>query len=142
MLQKLTEFGKFAIELNFYVAVSMLVGFCLLSFSEDYSLFDFNDELYGVLDNNLRMLIGYLGITELGVFAFCAVAKKFQFMTLVGFFLILMVESIQFYGQVNGLAIDENFPIFFMYTGFSHLAFGILCLFENYRTRMENTRPE
>ncbi len=44
----------------------------------------------------------------------------------VGFFLILMIGSMEFYGEINTVAIDEHFPIFFMYTGMSHILFGVM----------------
>ncbi len=44
----------------------------------------------------------------------------------VGFFLILMIGSMAFYGQINAIEIDENFPLFFLYTGLSHILFGVM----------------
>jgi hypothetical protein len=137
-----SRLGKLLVEFNFYVAVLVLIGFCLLSVSDSFSIFSFNEELYGALDNNLRVMIVYLGVTEIVVFAYCWLTQRFQGMTLVGFFLLLLIESVQFYGEVNSIEIDEVFPLFFLYTGLSHLAFGILSIFESNRLKLEKSRAE
>jgi hypothetical protein len=137
MVLTISRLGKGLVAINFYIAVLVLAGFCLLSISDGYSVFDFNSDLYGALDNNLRMMIVYLGMIELVVFFYCWLSKKFQVMTLVGFFLILMIESIQFYGEVNTVEIDESLPLFFLYTGLSHLAFGIMCIVDGNRLKQQ-----
>ena len=137
-----SRLGKLLVEFNFYVAVLVLIGFCLLSVSDSFSIFSFNEDLYGALDNNLRVMIVYLGVAEIVVFAYCWLTQRFQGMTLVGFFLLLLIESVQFYGEVNSIEIDEVFPLFFLYTGLSHLAFGILSIFENNRLKLEKSRAE
>ena len=32
----------------------------------------------------------------------------------------------EFYGEINTVEIDPNFPIFFFYVGVSHILFGIM----------------
>jgi hypothetical protein len=137
MISKLSNIGKLLVQINFYVAVIVLIGFCLLSVSDDYSLFDFNEDLYGALDNNLRMMMVYLGLIEAMVFAYCWLIKKFQAMALVGLFLVLMIESIEFYGEVNTVEIDSSLPLFFLYTGLSHVAFGVMCIMDANRFRRD-----
>ncbi len=117
---------RILIELNFYCAVAILIGASFLSINDEYSLFIFNEDLYGALDNNLRMIMVYLALTECVVLFYCFVTKNFRFMMPVGFFLILMIGSMEFYGEINTVAIDEHFPIFFMYTGMSHILFGVM----------------
>jgi hypothetical protein len=78
------------------------------------------------MSNNLRLIMLYLGITELIVCAYCFLTQRIQFFIPVGFFLILMIGSIKFYGEVNNVEVDENFPLFFLYTGISHVVFGSL----------------
>ncbi|MDO9162555.1 MAG: hypothetical protein Q8N35_04245 [Methylococcaceae bacterium] len=117
---------KAIITANFYVSVLVLVvgsGFCI---SPTYSYFEFNEELFGEMSNNLRLIMLYLGITELIVCAYCFLTQRIQFFIPVGFFLILMIGSIKFYGEVNNVEVDENFPLFFLYTGISHVVFGSL----------------
>lgn len=117
---------KFLIEANFYFSVVAVIGGGILSATESYSIFEFNEELYGALDNNLRMIMVYLAITECVILSYCIFSKNFQSMIPVGFFLILMIGSMEFYGKINSVAIDENFPLFFLYTGISHILFGAL----------------
>ena len=121
---------KFLIELNFYFSVIVLVAGSLLSVSGNFFFFEFNEDLYGALDNNLRMMMIYLAVTEVVVFGYCFLTKHFKAMILVGFFLILMIGSLEFYGEVNTVAIDPDFPLFFLYTGISHLLFGVKATIE------------
>ena len=115
---------RWLLRINFMVAVLVLVSGGALSMTEA-SFFEFNEDLYGALDNNLRMIMLYLAVTEIAVVAFCIFTKKFELLTLMGFFLILMIGSMQFYGEVNTVAIDSNFTWFFLYTGLSHFVFGM-----------------
>jgi len=117
---------KFLLEANFYLSVIVLLAGCFLSVSDNYSLFAFNEDLYGALDNNLRMIMVYLAITEIVILLYCYFRKNFRVMIPVGFFLILMIGSMEFYGDINSIAIDDSFPLFFLYTGISHILFGVV----------------
>ena len=117
---------KLLLVVNFYVSVIVLIAGGMLSVSGSYSIFEFNEELYGALDNNLRMIMVYLAMTESVILGYCFFRNNFQVMIPVGFFLILMIGSIEFYGEVNAVTIDENFPLFFLYTGLSHILFGVM----------------
>ena len=55
---------KFLLGVNFYISVVLLIAGGILSVSESYSFFEFNEDLYGALDNNLRMIMVYLAMTE------------------------------------------------------------------------------
>jgi hypothetical protein len=117
---------KFLLEANFYLSVIVLLAGCFLSVSDNYSLFAFNEDLYGALDNNLRMIMVYLAITEIVILLYCYFRKNFRVMIPVGFFLILMIGSMEFYGDINSIEIDDSFPLFFLYTGVSHILFGVV----------------
>ncbi len=114
---------RYAIVANFYIAVIVLMGGCLLSVM-DGSIFEFNQELYGALDNNLQMMMVYLAVTEAVVVGYSLYTKNHPLMVAVGFFLILMVGSLEFYGEINSIAIDTQLYPFFLYTGLSHIVFG------------------
>ncbi len=118
--------GKLIVEINFCISVLVLIVGSALSVSDNYSIFEFNEDLYGALDNNLRMIMLYLAITEAVILGYCLARKNFQVMIPVGVFLILMIGSMEFYGQINTIAIDESFPLFFLYTGLSHILFGAI----------------
>jgi len=113
----------YIIVANFYIAVIVLIGGCLLSVT-GASIFEFNQELYGALDNNLQMMMIYLAMTEAVVVGYSLSTKNHQLMVAVGFFLILIVGSLEFYGEVNSIAIDTQLYPFFLYTGLSHSMFG------------------
>ena len=117
---------KFLLEVNFYISVIVLIAGGMLSASGSYSFFEYNEDLYGALDNNLRMIMVYLAVTEIVILIYCFLRKNFQVMMPVGFFLILMIGSMEFYGEINTIEIDENFPLFFFYTGLSHILFGVM----------------
>ncbi|MCX7096633.1 MAG: hypothetical protein NTV43_01875 [Methylococcales bacterium] len=116
---------KLIIQANFYISAIVLIAGGALSGTEGYSFFEFNEDLYGALDNNLRMIMVYLAVTEAVILGYCWMTKNFKVMVGVGFFLILMIGSMEFYGDINTIEIDENFPVFFLYTGLSHILYGI-----------------
>ena len=118
------QFIKLLIDANFYISVGVLITGCLFSVSPAHSFFEFNEELYGALINNLRIMMLYLAATEVVILAFCFFTKKYQFTILIGFFLILMIGSLEFYGEVNNVETDPNLPMFFLYVGISHILFG------------------
>ena len=121
---------KFLLEVNFYISVIVLIAGGILSVSGSYSILEFKEDLYGALDNNLRMIMVYLAITEGVILGYCYFRKNFQVMIPVGFFLILMIGSMEFYGEINSIEIDDNFPLFFLYTGLSHILFGVMASIE------------
>jgi len=121
---------KFLIEANFYISAIVLIVGGFLSISDHYSFFEFNEDLYGAMHNNLRMMMVYLAFTELVILSYCFWRKNYQILLLVGFFLILMIGSMSFYGEVNTVEIDTGFPMFFIYTGLSHILFGGLAMAE------------
>jgi hypothetical protein len=117
---------KFLLEVNFYISVIVLIAGGILSVSGSHSFFEFNEDLYGALDNNLRMIMVYLAVTEVVILGYCFFRKNFRVMIPVGFFLIMMIESMALYGEINSVMIDENFSLFFLYTGLSHILFGVM----------------
>ena len=129
---------KLLLEVNFYISVIVLIAGGMLSVSGSYSIFEFNEDLYGALDNNLRMIMVYLAVTEIVILIYCFLRKNFQVMMPVGFFLILMIGSMEFYGEINTIEIDENFPLFFFYTGLSHILFGVMVGIERNKTEAHN----
>jgi FtsH-binding integral membrane protein len=104
----------------------LLVVGSLLSLSDQYSLFNFNQELYGELVGHLKVTLLYLAMSELAICSYCLFSKKTKVFIVVGFFLILMIGSLHFYSQINDVEIDENLSLFFLYTGISHICFGIV----------------
>jgi hypothetical protein len=120
------QLTQLIVEINFYISVIVLISGGILSFSGTYSIFEFNEDLYGALDNNLRMIMVYLAVSECFIVGYCIFRKKFQMMIIVGCFLILMIGSMGFYGEINAVEIDPTFTVFFLYTGMSHIIFGFI----------------
>ncbi|MFZ2726002.1 MAG: hypothetical protein WAX77_07130 [Methylococcaceae bacterium] len=125
---------KLLLSVNVLFSVILLLTGCFLSLFEDYSLFEFNHDLYGELINSFRVIMVYIGVTELVLCSYCWLSKKFQLFIFIGFFLVLMTGSVQFYAEINEVEIDANIPLFFLYIGLSHIAFGVLAKIESIRT--------
>jgi hypothetical protein len=117
---------KFLVDANFYISVIVLVYGGLTAVTENYSVFEFNEDLFGAMHNNLRIALLYLAMTEVVVFIYCFVTKQAKLMLFVGYFLIMMMGSMAFYGKINSVPIDNAIPVFFLYTGISHIVFGWL----------------
>ena len=122
---KLLQGIEFIIIANFLVSAMLLIIASFLSLYEQYSFFEFNQDLYGELINHVKIIMLYLAITEIIICAYCAWSKNTQGIALAGFFMILMVGSMSFYGKINDVVFDENLFLFFFYTGCSHILFSI-----------------
>jgi len=113
-------------KINFYISAIVLVGGCLLSATENHSIFEFNEDLYGAIGNNIRVIMVYLAINELAILLYCFLTKNARLMLAVGFFLILLIGSLEFYAEINAIEFDQNLRLFFLYTGISHLVYGFI----------------
>lgn len=117
---------RFIVDANFYISVFFLLYCGFTAVTENFNVFKFDEELYGAIHNNLRIALLYLAMTELVVGLYCLVTKQPKLMLYAGYFLIMMLGSLAFYGKLNAVPIDPNLPLFFLYTGLSHIAFGIV----------------
>ncbi len=117
---------KFFADANYYISVLVLVYGGVTAITENHSIFEFNEDLFGAIHNNLRIALLYMGMTEVVLCLFCLVTKQPKIMVFVGYFLLMMMGSVTFYGQVNSVSIDNNIVWFFLYTGVSHILFGLL----------------
>jgi uncharacterized BrkB/YihY/UPF0761 family membrane protein len=118
--------GKFIVDANFYISVMVLVYGGLSAITENYSIFEFNEELFGIMHNNLRMALLYLAMTEIVICIYCFMTNQPKMIGFVGYFLIMMLGSLAVYGKVNSVPIDENLTVFFLYTGISHIVYGLM----------------
>lgn len=121
---------KFLITANFYISVFVMIVVSIMSVTGNQTIFEFNEELYGPLANNLRMMLVYLAITEIILCVYCFWSKHFKVFIVAGFFLLLTIGSMKFYAVINDIAVDDNFSVFFLYTGLSHIVFGIMASME------------
>ena len=120
------QMAKFFVDANFYLAIIVLVYGGLTAITDDYSVFKFNEDLFGAMHNNLRIALLYLAMTEVVVCIYCFVTKQPKIMGCVGYFLLMMLGSLSFYGKINSVTIDNAIPVFFLYTGVSHILYGWL----------------
>jgi len=72
------------VAINFYLAVVVLMFGSILSVTGSL-VFEFDEDLYGALDNNLRMMMVYLAATEAVIPAYCWFSKHFQYRVPVEF---------------------------------------------------------
>ncbi len=119
---------KSIIGLNFIISAVLLIAASILSFSENYSIFTFNIELYGPIGNNLRIMMVYIVLAEIAMIILCYYNQNFQDMLIVGAFLVLIAGSLEFYSQANQIPIDLEMKLLFLYVGLSHVGFGALYL--------------
>jgi hypothetical protein len=122
---KAVQVLKFLVDANFYISVLVLVYGGLTAITENYSVFEFNEDLFGAMHNNLRIALLYLAAMEIVICLFCFVSHQPKMMVFVGYFLVMMLGSLAFYGKINSVPIDNNIPLFFLYTGVSHILFGL-----------------
>jgi hypothetical protein len=130
MTSKVFQGLKFLLTANFYLSVIGLMIGSISSASGSDAIFEFNPEFYNPLLNNLRIMMIYLVFSEIGVCIYCFLRKRFQAIILTGFFLILITGALEFYGQINEVPIDPNYPLFLLYIGISHILFGMLANIE------------
>ena len=128
-------------KINFYISAIVLVGGCLLSTTENYSIFEFNEDLYGAIGNNIRVIMVYLAINELAILLYCFLIKNARIMLAVGFFLILLIGSLEFYAEINAIEFDQKLRLFFLYTGISHLVYGFIEI-EKINPTQTNNEPK
>ncbi|MGR9085997.1 MAG: hypothetical protein ACU841_02870 [Gammaproteobacteria bacterium] len=117
---------KLLLTANFYISVILLILASIMSVSGGRTPFEFHDDLYGPLANNLKLMLVYLAVTEIFLCAYCYYSKNFKVLIVAGFFLILTSGSLTFYSVINGIAVDDDFFVFFLYTGLSHVVFGVM----------------
>jgi hypothetical protein len=130
MAAKIFQSIKFILVANFMISVMLLITGSLLSLSERYSLFELNQDLYGELISNVKITLIYVALTEMIICGYCFFSKNTQVFIIVGFFLILMLGAVYFYGEINDVEMDENLYLFFLYTGLSHTLFGVISNFK------------
>jgi hypothetical protein len=116
---------KFLVDANFYISIFILLYGAFSAMTHDYSIFEFNEDLYGIMHSNLRMALLYLGMTETVILIYCYATKQPRLLLFAGYFLIMMLGSLTFYGKINTVPIDENMLLFFLYTGISHVLYGL-----------------
>lgn len=122
---------QFVVDINFYISLVVMIMGSAFSLTENYSIFEFNVDIYGELANNLRSIMAYLAFTEIMVFFYCFMTKQYQHFVLVGFFLLMIIGSLTFYGQINNVETDPNIDWCLLYAGLSHIAFGAMAVYNN-----------
>lgn len=110
--------------INFNAAVIFLLVVSISSAIGSTFFFENNSDLYGPLASNLRLMLIYLTLSQFFVYFFCSYCKSCRLLLPVGLFWLMLIGSIEFYGMVNQISIDENYPWFFLYMGISNLAYG------------------
>jgi hypothetical protein len=117
---------KLLSAVNFNAAVIFLLIVSVISALGSTLFFEDQSELYGPLASNLRLMLVYLCLTELSVYSFCRFRDNYQGILILGMFLLLLMVSIEFYGVINQVPIDDNYRWLFLYLGLSHICHGTL----------------
>lgn len=117
---------KYALEANYYVSLVVSFSAVVLSFTDNQEFFELNSDLYGPLINNIKIMMLYIVLSEFALFIFCFLKQNYKELTAAGLFLILLIGALEFYGRVNQIPIDQTYHLFFLYTGLSHISYGLL----------------
>ncbi len=115
---------KLLSAINFNVAVVFLLVASLLSVKGSSFFFDNNSELYGPLASNLRLMMIYLTVSQFSVYCLSSYIQNYRILIPVGLFWLLLTGSIEFYGVVNQIVIDEDYSLLFLYMGMSNLIYA------------------
>lgn len=132
--KRIRAFIKLLLTVNFSASVIFLFLVSAVSLFGQPVLFEDGSDLYGPMASNLRLMLLYLCLTELAVCSFCRFSDQYQGVLLMGLFLLLLAVSVDFYGEINDVPIDENYARFFIYLGVSHVAYAVI--FETKRKRL------
>lgn len=115
---------QIVLQVNFNASVMLILLASILSLTGSEFFFENTSDLYGPLANNLRLVLIYLCLVQIAVYAFHQISNNFTAITALGAFLLLLTISLEYYGSVNQLKIDENYQRLFLYAGMSHLLYG------------------
>ncbi len=131
---KILPWLKLLPAINFNGAVVFLLIVSVVSATGSSLFFDNNNDIYGALARNLRLMLVYLTLSQFAVYCFCSYSENFRLLVPVGLFWLMLIGGIEFYGTVNQIPIDEGYSWFFLYLGLSNLVYGGLAkVIDNYR---------
>lgn len=116
------------LQVNFNASVIFVLLVSFLSLTGSEFFFEDTSDLYGPLANNLRFVLLYLCFVQLAVYGFYQMSSNYAAVFALGAFLLVLMVSLEFYGRVNQIDIDENYQRVFLYAGLSHLLYGGLCV--------------
>ncbi|WP_305906879.1 hypothetical protein Q9L42_018685 [Methylomarinum sp. Ch1-1] len=121
---------KVVLQVNFQASVIFLLIASIMSIGGSQFFFAQLSEIYGPLAGNLRLMLAYLCLAEIAIYSYCHFSKNYKGIALLGVFLLLLIASLQFYGYVNEIPIDNNYNWFFLYIGLSHILYGTVSFAE------------
>lgn len=126
LVNKSRQFLQLLLAVNFIASLIFLLLISAFTLLGSHLIFEDQTELYGPMASNLRLMLVYLCLTELSVFSFCRFSHAYQGLLLLGIFLVLLAVSIEFYGDINEVPVDEYYRWFFLYLGISHVAYAMV----------------
>ncbi|MBE0470652.1 MAG: hypothetical protein IBX55_14225 [Methyloprofundus sp.] len=117
---------KYTAEANYYLAILISFAAAIMAMSGNENFLNTGEDFYNPLINNLKIMLAYMLLAEFSVFGFCLIKRSYTELAIVGLFLLFIPSGLKFYAQINQLEIDHSFDIFFLYTGLSHIFYGLL----------------
>ncbi len=118
---------------NFNIAVVLLLIVSFISAADSAVVFDNNNELYGPLAGNLRLMLIYLTLSQFAAYCFCSYTQNYRLLLPVGLFWLMLTGSLEFYGMINQIPIDEDYNWLFLYLGLSNLLYGGVMVINKYQ---------
>lgn len=117
---------EWVLQINYYASIVFLFVISAVSMSGSSAFFEDNVDLYGPLSSNLKMMLVYLSLMQLAGFGYLIIRKNCVTVLTLGAFFILLMGSIEFYGMINQIEVDENYQYLFLYCGLSNLFYGTI----------------
>jgi len=121
---KTMNFLQLLLQINFNVAVILLLISGAATIFGNTLFFEDNSDLYGPLANNMRLMMFYLCLIQIAAYSFYKLSNSPEALAALGVFLLLLIGSLEFYCSINQIEIDENYRQLFIYSGLSHLLYG------------------
>jgi len=78
------------------------------------------------------MLI-YLTLSQFAAYCFCSYMQNYRLLLPVGLFWLMLMGSLEFYGMINQIPIDEDYNWLFLYLGLSNLLYGGIMVINKYQ---------
>ncbi|GAB6068717.1 hypothetical protein JCM13664_20380 [Methylothermus subterraneus] len=111
------------IRANFYVAVLLSVVGGLLTLLKPDWVFPEIMQIYGPLTRNLLIIVFYLVVTQILLWAFRYRQSGYLEALLMGGMLLMSALGIPFYSQINGLPVNLALVLGLAYCGLSHVLY-------------------
>ncbi len=126
IIQKNQKVCHLLIETNYYISVVAMVVSLIFVLAGKINILKFDGFMYGAIGNNLNVVIMYMILLSVLLPAYCFAKKKYQEITCLGGFYLLMPASLEIYSQINDIPLIGDYTLLFTYAGLSHISYSLI----------------